>query len=113
MCGASGFIMPKSPDIESAISDNEATEETSDEASPKKRRRLKSETRRELINRLENPQISLHEAATLLNLCRATIRRYADEGTLPSVRTAGGQRRFYYQDIKEFVRRKPKKKRKQ
>jgi excisionase family DNA binding protein len=76
-----------------------------------KRQRIKPETRRELIQRLENPQLTLHEAALLLNVCRATVRRHCKEGTLKSFRTPGGQRRFYYQDIKDFIRKQPRKKR--
>lgn len=88
-------------------------EANSAEFSKKTRQRQITETRRELFARLENPEISLEEAAILLNLCRATIRRYSDSGLLPSHRTAGGQRRFYFQDVKRFMlqRQKEKKKR--
>lgn len=83
------------------------------ESGKQRRQRQVTETRRELFARLENPEISLEEAAILLNLCRATIRRYSDSGLLPSHRTAGGQRRFYFQDVKRFMlqRQKEKKKR--
>lgn len=83
------------------------------EREKQRRQRQVTETRRELFARLENPEISLEEAAILLNLCRATIRRYSDSGLLPSHRTAGGQRRFYFQDVKRFMlqRQKEKKKR--
>jgi excisionase family DNA binding protein len=75
------------------------------EARPVKRRqRLKRETREQLLERLRNPQLSLHEAAILLKVCRATVRRYADSGQLPHVRTDGGQRRFYLRDIEMFYR---------
>jgi excisionase family DNA binding protein len=83
------------------------------ESGKQRRQRQVTETRRELFARLENPEISLEEAAILLNLCRATIRRYSDSGLLPSHRTPGGQRRFYFQDVKRFMlqRQKEKKKR--
>lgn len=82
------------------------------QAAPKKtRQRLRRETRSELLERLRNPQISLHEAAVLLLVCRATVRRYADCGKLPHVRTPGGQRRFYLKDIETFSRLPGRKKR--
>ena len=81
----------------------------SEHASIKKRQRGTLETRRQLIQRLENPELSLQEAAILLGVCRATVRRYCDENILRHIRTDGGQRRFYYQDIKEFIRKQPHK----
>ena len=75
----------------------------------KQRQRGTTETRRQLITRLENPQISLQEAAILLGVCRATVRRYCDEGLLRHIRTDGGQRRFYYKDVKEFIHKQPHK----
>ena len=70
----------------------------------KTRQRLKRETREQLLERLRNPQLSLHEASILLRVCRATVRRYADSGQLAHVRTAGGQRRFFLRDIEAFYR---------
>lgn len=70
----------------------------------KKRKRALTENRRELINRLENPELSLQEAAILLNGCRATVRLLCDENKLPHHRTPGGQRRFFYRDIKDYIR---------
>lgn len=70
----------------------------------KKRQRAVTATRRELINRLENPEISLQEAAILLEACRATVRVLCDENKLAHHRTPGGQRRFFYREIKEFIR---------
>ena len=81
----------------------------SDEAPVKQRQRGTLETRRQLIARLENPELSLQEAAILLGVCRATVRHYCDEGLLRHTRTEGGQRRFYYLDIKDFIRKKPHK----
>ena len=71
---------------------------------PKKRVRLKPETPEQLIERLRNPQLSLHEASILLRVSRATVRRYADSGRLNCQRTPGGQRRFFLRDIENFYR---------
>ncbi|HEY6102313.1 MAG TPA: helix-turn-helix domain-containing protein [bacterium] len=53
-----------------------------------------TETREEIIQRLLDPELSMHEAAALLNVSKATLRRYTDSGKLACFRTAGGQRRF-------------------
>ena len=58
------------------------------------RQRHRDETRSQLLERLTNPLISLHEAGVILGVCASTLRRYSDSGTLPHERTAGGQRRF-------------------
>ncbi len=70
----------------------------------KKRVRLKPETREQLLERLRNPPLSLHETSILLRVSRATVRRYADAGRLPCLRTPGGQRRFALRDIENFYR---------
>ena len=70
----------------------------------KKRVRLKPETREQLLERLRNPELSLHEASILLRVSRATVRRYADAGRLNCQRTPGGQRRFFLRDIEMFYR---------
>jgi excisionase family DNA binding protein len=70
----------------------------------KKRVRLKPESREQLLERLRNPQLSLHEASILLRVSRATVRRYADSSRLPCQRTPGGQRRFFLRDIEVFYR---------
>lgn len=69
-----------------------------------KRQRLTTETREQLLERIRNPLLNLDEAAIILRVCKATVRRYADSGLLPHVRTPGGQRRFYYRDIEAFYR---------
>jgi excisionase family DNA binding protein len=53
-----------------------------------------TETREEIIQRLLDPELSVHEAAAMLNVSKATLRRYTDSGKLACFRTAGGQRRF-------------------
>lgn len=58
-----------------------------------------TETREEMIRRLLDPALTLHEAAAILNLSKATLRRYTDQGKLPCQRTAGGQRRFKLSDV--------------
>ncbi|HEX8464718.1 MAG TPA: helix-turn-helix domain-containing protein [Abditibacterium sp.] len=78
-----------------------APEESSD---AKKRVRLKPESREQLLERLRNPELSLHEASILLRVSRATVRRYADAGRLTCQRTPGGQRRFFLRDIEMFYR---------
>ena len=69
---------------------------------PAQRQRLKPETREQLLARLLNPELSLHEAAVLLKVCRATVRRYADSHQIPCTRTPGGQRRFRFRDVEKL-----------
>lgn len=57
-------------------------------------RRPITETREEIIRRLLDPEMTIHEAAAVLNLSKATVRRYTDQGKLVCLRTEGGQRRF-------------------
>ena len=42
----------------------------------------------------EDQQITLQAAAATLAISPSRLRRWADEGRIPSVRTAGGHRRF-------------------
>ena len=70
----------------------------------KRRQRLRPETRAQMLERLLNPLISLHEASVLLKVCPATVRRYTDAGLLPHARTPGGQRRFYLRDVLALYR---------
>ncbi len=57
-------------------------------------RRPITETREEIIRRLLDPELTLHEAAAVLDISKATVRRYTDQGKLVCLRTTGGQRRF-------------------
>jgi len=66
-------------------------------------RRPLTETREEIILRLLDPEMTLHEAAALLNLSKATVRRYTTIGKLNCSRTAGGQRRFRLSDLLTFL----------
>lgn len=47
----------------------------------------------------KRPTLRLGEAADLLGVHPDTLRRWADEGKVASVRTLGGQRRFVREDI--------------
>src|SRR6059036_3129263 len=62
-----------------------------------------TETRDEIIRRLLDPELTLHETAAILNLSKATLRRYTDQGKLPCRRTAGGQRRFKLSEVLALV----------
>jgi predicted DNA-binding transcriptional regulator AlpA len=55
--------------------------------------------RRQLIERLLNPLLSLEDTARLLGVCTATVRRYANKGLLAHQRTIGQQRRFLLSDV--------------
>src|SRR5437868_2325984 len=43
--------------------------------------------------------VGLSEAATITGLSVSTLRRWADEGRIPSYRTQGGHRRFRTDDL--------------
>ena len=66
-------------------------------------RRPLTETREEIVKRLLDPELTLHEAAALLNLSKATVRRYTILGKLQCSRTVGGQRRFKLSDLVAFL----------
>lgn len=51
-----------------------------------------------------NKWISTKEAMKVLGVGSTTIKRWADDGTLPSTRTAGGHRRFRREAIDRFLR---------
>lgn len=52
--------------------------------------------------------LTLSEAATLLSIHTATLRRWADEGKIPFMLTPGGHRRFADSDIKQLTARRQK-----
>lgn len=62
-------------------------------------RRPLTESREQIVRRVLDPELSLHEAAALLNVSKATVRRYTDQGKLNCFRTRGGQRRFKLSDV--------------
>lgn len=74
-----------------------------DEGVQKSYRRRFKESRLALIERLLDPTLSLEEAARLLNVCPATVRRYTNRGQLRHFRTAGDQRRFKLSDVLAFL----------
>ncbi len=67
------------------------------------RKTKQSQSREEILERLVNPTITLEEAAKIMGVCKATVRRYTAKGILPHYRTPGNQRRFKLNDIIEFM----------
>jgi excisionase family DNA binding protein len=61
------------------------------------------ETREELLARLLDPELTLEEAAQVLNVCPTTVRRYTNRGVLPHYRTIGNQRRFRLSQVLAFL----------
>jgi excisionase family DNA binding protein len=61
--------------------------------------------RQKLIESLLNPTVTLDEAAVLLGVSSATVRRYTTKGILPCQRTVGQQRRFRLADVLVFLER--------
>ncbi len=59
--------------------------------------------REELIESLLDPLITLEDAATILNVCKTTVRRYTNKGVLDCMRTPGGQRRFKLSQVLDFM----------
>ncbi len=51
--------------------------------------------------------ISTKKAMALLGVSSTTIKRWADEGTLASTRTAGGHRRFRRDAVERLLRQQP------
>ena len=47
--------------------------------------------------------VSLRQAADMLGVHPATVRNWADEGKLPSLRTPGGHRRFRRSDLMRYA----------
>jgi len=62
--------------------------------------------REELIEKLLDPVISLEEAATLMGVCKTTVRRYTNRNELECLRTPGQQRRFKLSHVLEFVKKR-------
>jgi excisionase family DNA binding protein len=62
--------------------------------------------REELIEKLLDPVISLEEAATLIGVCKTTVRRYTNNNQLECLRTPGQQRRFKLSHVLEFVKKR-------
>lgn len=102
---------PKTAATAKAAAAKPATAKASSNASstasgkPKQTRiRIRPETRDQMIERLLNPEISLHEASVIIGVCRATVRRYADSDALVHERTEGNQRRFRLREVLNLSR---------
>jgi excisionase family DNA binding protein len=50
--------------------------------------------------------VSISEAAELCQVTAETIRRWVDQGEIPSTRTLGGHRRIDLKDFQEFLKKK-------
>lgn len=50
------------------------------------------------------PLLTAEEVATTLRLDGETIRRWAREGSLPSLKLPGGQWRFRWSDVEAYLR---------
>lgn len=61
------------------------------------------ETWQALRERLLDQAIGVTEAASLLGVCIATVRRYTNRGILRCFRNPGGQRRFYLSEVHRFI----------
>ena len=66
--------------------------------------------REELIESLLDPLVTLEDAATILNVCKTTVRRYTNKGVLDCIRTPGGQRRFKLSQVLDFMARQEQRK---
>lgn len=66
--------------------------------------------REELIESLLDPLITLEDAATILNVCKTTVRRYTNKAVLDCIRTPGGQRRFKLSQVLDFMAQQQQKK---
>jgi excisionase family DNA binding protein len=112
--------VPEAP-VMLPVADPQPAEETIWQSLPENVRRLaqlsadlspdaapQAPERRQLIERLLNPLLSLEDTARLLGVCTATVRRYANKGALPHQRTIGQQRRFLLSDVLALLEsRKP------
>lgn len=73
------------------------------EAKSRRTSRQPAESREEMIQRLLDPVLTIHEAAALLGVCTTSIRRYTNRGVLKCFRTPGNQRRFRLSDVLDFM----------
>lgn len=51
----------------------------------------------------DQPWLNLNEAARYLGIHFTTLRRWADQGDIPCLRTPGGHRRFAREDLDSFL----------
>ena len=78
-------------------------EKSEEEAAQKYYTRGFKESRRQLIERLLDPTLTLEDTARVLGVVPATVRRYTNRGVLPHHRTVGQQRRFRLSDVLGFL----------
>ncbi|MGH2991274.1 MAG: MerR family transcriptional regulator [Pseudonocardiaceae bacterium] len=48
--------------------------------------------------------MSVSEAANYLGVSAASLRKWSNQGLVPTYRTPGGQRRYSVEDLDEFIR---------
>lgn len=58
------------------------------------------------LNRAAPELMTLSEAAALFGVGSVTVRRWCNEGRLSSIRTLGGHRRVYADQVRELLKRK-------
>lgn len=58
--------------------------------------------RQGIVDRLLDPVLTLAEVSVLLAVCKQSVRRYTDDGSLNCFRTPGNQRRFHLSDVLDF-----------
>lgn len=56
-----------------------------------------------MVEAHQSEWLSLSEACELLEAHRSTVRRWADEGKIPCVRTPGGHRRFPRRELVQYL----------
>ena len=54
---------------------------------------------------IERRFVAIGQAAAILGASPASVRRWADQGFLPSYRTPGGQRRFERAEVNRLLER--------
>lgn len=57
-----------------------------------------------MIDNIDTEWISLHDASALLGVAPSTVRRWGDDGRLPTRRTLGGHRRFLRVAVEQLRR---------
>ncbi len=111
---AASHAVPRDRPAKQALSPsglaNGVASSVEDHAAPRKLARngrpqgaARKETREELLARLLDPELTLEEAAQVLNVCPTTVRRYTNRGVLPHYRTIGNQRRFRLSQVLAFL----------
>lgn len=65
-----------------------------------------SEAREAFKARMLDRVVWMSEAAELLGVCPATVRRYVERGRLECFRGPGGKRRFHISEIQRFIEKR-------